>query len=84
MFIPWGTNIPHTRLGGGDKHFFGLGGTNIFYTQWETNVFYQREEWNKHSFMIMIMIVNVSEVNILPSEARRPSAVARISGPVGP
>ena len=39
---------------------------------------------DKHFLMIKIMIENVSEVNILSSEARKPPAGARISGLVGP
>ena len=39
---------------------------------------------DKHFSIIMMMIKNVSEANILSSEARKPPAGARISGPVGP
>ena len=38
---------------------------------------------DKYFSMIMMMIEYVSEVNILSSEARKPPAGARISGPVG-
>ena len=39
---------------------------------------------DKHFLMIKILIENVSEANILSSEASKPAAGARISGPVGP
>ena len=59
----------------------GRGGRHTFYIYRGYNFFIQGEV-DKHFFMIMIM--NVSEANILSSEARKPPAGARISGPVGP
>ena len=63
----------HT-MGGRGKHFIYTGGKIVFI----------HGEVDKHCFMIMIMIGNVSKANILSSEARKPPAGARISGPVGP
>ena len=59
----------------GDKQFVCPPGTNISHTQLGRD---------KHFHMIKIMIENVSEANILSSEARKPPEGARISGPVGP
>ena len=65
-------------------------GGQTFFTHSINNFYLQRVQMslykggNKHYFMIMIIIENVSEANILSSEARKPPAGARISGPVGP
>ena len=71
LFVPQGTNISHTQVGGGDKQIVCPPGTNIFYTQrGGTNIF----------LMMMIIVGNVSGVNILSSLARKPPAGARILG----
>ena len=88
---PWGTNnlfVPGDKqfvCPPGDKHFSHTGGggqTNclspgdkhFLHTEGGTNIF----------LMMMITVGNVSGANILSSEARKPPAGARISGPVGP
>ena len=75
-------------LSPGEKHFSHTagGGTNNLFVPRGTNIslIQLKGEGDKHFSIIMMMIENVSEANILSSEARKPPAGARISGPVGP
>ena len=67
---PRGTKISHTQLGGVQTFFLQGGGQTFFYMGGGQTFSYDQD--------------NVSEANILSSEARKPHAGARISGHVGP
>ena len=78
LFVPGGqTFLTHSWGGGGTKILFAPGGQKISLT-------HQRGGGDKHFSIIMMMIENVSEANILSSEARKLPAGAKISRPVGP
>ena len=66
-----------------DRHFRQRGGQAFFYAGGKGQTF-SMHSGGQIFFMIMIIIENVSEANILSSEARKPPAGARIYGPVGP
>ena len=69
--------VSHFCLSPGDKQFVCPPGDKHFSHT-------AKGGGDKHFSIIMMMIEDVSEANILSSEARKPPAGARISGPVGP
>ena len=94
LFVPRGTNISHTQVGGGTNKLFVPGGQTFLTHKWgggQTNCLSPGDKHFLHTeggtnifLMMMITVGNVSGANILSSEARKPPAGARIPGPVGP
>ena len=77
LFVPWGTNIFHTQVKGRGQTFLThREGTNIFATQGGDKQFYVEDVGGDDD--VDGEEEDVSEANILVSEASKPSAGARI------
>ena len=91
MFVPRGTNISHTQVGGGTNKLFVPGGQTFLTHKWGgdkqivcppgTNIFYTQRGTNIF-LMMMITVGNVSVANILSSEARNPPQGLEFPGPI--